>query len=263
MRFSVLASGSAGNAAFIRSGDTRILVDCGLSVRELTKRMAEIGEHPADLTAIIVTHEHGDHVGGLVRLAKYCMGRGRAVPMWVTRPTAEAINWKSVECPYVRHFEAGKPFFVGGIQISSFTVPHDAADPVAFCFADNNSKIGIATDLGFIPPALVSRFRTCDAIMIESNYDPDMLEACDRPQSIRDRISGRNGHLSNIDTSDYLKRELASCVRTVVLGHLSQETNREEMVHAGAMEVLQSRFNSGRPDLIMAKQDKGTGVINV
>ncbi len=262
MKLSILASGSGGNAAFISSGSTRLIVDVGISVKALRQRLAVIGERFEDISAFCITHAHGDHVGSLGRAMREGIRRGRAIPAYMTRATEEVINWGGLESPPCQFFDAGKSFVIGDIQVQSFTIPHDCSDPVAFSFTDGKSKIGIATDLGFIPPALVARFRDCDAVMIESNYDPAMLAACDRPDLIKDRISCRMGHLSNGDTIEYLRKGLGPKARNVILGHLSQETNSSELVYRGAVEALRSDFRNP-PALWIARQDEPTQLFEV
>lgn len=267
MKLCSLASGSAGNATYIESGETRILIDNGLSVKELTRRMAEIGANPADLDGIVLSHSHGDHSSGIARLAKFLIKRGRAIPIYLQREAELDMDWYGLDNPPVRYFESGADFIIGGIQVKTITTPHDCpGGGVAFTLQDNYSKAGAATDLGFIPPALISRFRDCQAILIESNYDPSMLEACDRPADVKARICGRNGHLSNQQCLEYLSFELPA-VRHLILGHISQETNTADMVWHGALEVF-GRAHFERPEdycsndpLILAYQDRPTPLV--
>ncbi len=261
MRFASLASGSSGNAAFVHSGDTRILIDNGLSLKTLRERLAAIGERPEDIDAVVVTHAHGDHSNGLAVLIKESIRCGRSLPVWLSEGTAERIDWQGIECPPLICFDAGKSFIVGDIEVSSLTIPHDCQNPVGFVIADNRSRCGIATDLGFVPPAMISRFRACDLIMIESNHDLDMLAASDRTAELKARIGGRNGHLSNQATSWYLRHELSDNVREIILAHLSRETNTEQIAWDTAAEALGMRDMAGR--LRLAFQDRGTGVIEI
>ncbi len=259
MRFAALASGSSGNATFVSSGGTRLLIDDGLSVQTLEARLRAIGECFGDIDGILVSHAHSDHVSGLARAMKHSIRRGRAIPVYATEATAGAIDWEDLEQPFVKYFVAGKSFVIGDIEVSTCSVPHDCADPIAVICADNRSRCGIATDLGFIPPALISRFRACDLVMLESNYEPALLEACDLPAEVRSRISGRNGHLSNPDTAEYLAFELSARVRHLVLAHRSLETNTAQLVRAGAERAL---FGRG-VNIKLAEQDVGTGAIEI
>lgn len=264
MTFAALASGSQGNSTFVRSGDTRILIDCGLSLKTLRERLAAIGERPEDIDAILVTHAHSDHVSGLAVALKESIRRGRAVSIWCTEGTAERIDWQGIECPPVVEFDAGKSFVIGDIGVSSFSVSHDCYNPVGYCLSDNHSRCGIATDLGFIPPAMIAHFRTCDLVMIESNYDPEMLARCDRATDLKKRISSRNGHLSNSETSQYLSHELSDNVRHIVFAHRSKETNTRQLVtdmavhslKVHSLKVLGLRYQ-------LAEQDEGTGAIEL
>jgi len=256
-----LASGSAGNATFIRAGSTRILIDAGLSVKQLVARLAEIGEKPENLSAILITHEHADHVAGLARLVKHGIKRGRAIPVYLTARTAEQIWWDGVEAPPVSLFQPGKTFVLGDLEIVGFTVPHDCVDPVSFVVRSNGSKMGIATDLGYIPDALRANFRDCQAVLIESNHDTEMLRCGPHPNNVKIRVAGRYGHLSNADTIDFLSRDLNAEAQHVMLLHLSQDNNMPELALGGAGEILSHR--GMRASLSVATQDRRTEIIEI
>jgi phosphoribosyl 1,2-cyclic phosphodiesterase len=258
VRFCVLASGSAGNSAFLATSKTRILIDAGLSVRELTRRLAEIGEKPEDLDAVIVTHEHSDHVSGLARLFRACEKKKRALPVFVSRLTAPAIDWGGVPAPPVEHFQAGSGWTIGNIVVQSFTIPHDAVDPVGFCLYAEGIKIGIATDLGYMPDSIRIHLRRVQILLLESNHDLEMLKVGPYPWSVKQRVMGRNGHLSNSHTCDYLEAHLDSGVQTLILGHLSEHNNHPEIVRMGAMHSLALRGIA--PRLVVAGQNKQTEV---
>jgi phosphoribosyl 1,2-cyclic phosphodiesterase len=249
VRFCVLASGSSGNSAFLATSKTRILIDAGLSVRELTRRLAEIGEKPEDLDAVIVTHEHSDHVSGKKK---------RALPVYVSRLTAPAIDWTDVPAPPLEPFQAGSGWTIGNIVVQSFTIPHDAIDPVGFCLYAEGVKIGVATDLGYMPESIKIHLRRVQMLLLESNHDLEMLKVGPYPWSVKQRVMGRNGHLSNSHTCDYLEAGLDSGVQTLILGHLSEHNNHPEIVRMGAAQSLELRGLA--PRLVIAEQNRRTEV---
>jgi phosphoribosyl 1,2-cyclic phosphodiesterase len=259
VRFCVLASGSSGNSAFLATSKTRILIDAGLSVRELARRLAEIGEKPEDLDAVIVTHEHSDHVSGLGRLVRACEKKTKkALPVFVSRLTAPVIDWGDVPAPPVERFQAGSGWTIGNIVVQSFTIPHDAVDPVGFCLYAEGIKIGIATDLGYMPDSIKVHLRRVQMLLLESNHDLDMLKVGPYPWSVKQRVMGRNGHLSNLHTCDYLEAGLDSGVQTLILGHLSEHNNHPEIVRMGARQSLEVRGIA--PRLVIAEQKRQTEV---
>jgi phosphoribosyl 1,2-cyclic phosphodiesterase len=181
VKFCVLASGSSGNAALLATENTRILVDAGLSMKELGRRLALIGEDLARIDAILITHEHADHVSGLPVLAR--SKRMRAC-IYMTRLTAPAIDWGPTE-PRLEPFQAGAGFMVGDIEVESFSIPHDAIDPVGYCFEAEGVRIGIATDLGYIPESIKFHLRRTDLLLLEANHDLDMLKVGPYPWDVR------------------------------------------------------------------------------
>jgi phosphoribosyl 1,2-cyclic phosphodiesterase len=220
------------------TGNTRILVDAGLSMRELRKRLALIGESLDAIDAIIVTHEHSDHVSGLPVLARNkCV---RAV-IYMTRLTAPAIDWGEQAPARLECFQAGAAFRVGDIEIQSFSIPHDAIDPVGFCFEAEGVRVGIATDLGYIPESIKFHLRRTNVLLLEANHDLDMLKVGPYPWSVKQRVMSRVGHLSNLHMSDFLTRDLDSCTANVILGHLSEQNNHPAIVQMVADEAIERR----------------------
>lgn len=248
----MLASGSSGNSALVATNRTRLLIDAGLSLRELARRLASIDELPEKIDAVLITHEHSDHVSGLCRLA-----RKFKIPIYVTRLTAPEIDWEACG-PHLETFQAGASFMVGDIAVDSFTIPHDAADPVGFCFRAEGIKIGIATDLGYIPDSIKFHLRSSHALLLESNHDLEMLKVGPYPWMVKQRVMGRNGHLSNSMVCDYLAEELGCCTTALVLGHLSEHNNHPELVRMGAAEALDRRGMATR--LVVAQQNQPTEV---
>ncbi len=263
VRFCVLASGSTGNAAFLATSKTRILIDAGLSVRELTRRLAEIGEKPEDIDAVLITHEHSDHVSGLPRFIRWREKVKKPVRVFASKLTSPMIDWeldpKKPECPpSVDQFQAGSGWVIGNITVQSFTIPHDAIDPVGFCFHAEGIKVGVATDLGYVTDSIKVHLRRVQILLLESNHDLDMLKVGPYPWSVKQRVMGRNGHLSNAVTCDYVENDLDSGVQTLVLGHLSEHNNHPEIVRMGAEQSLERRGLT--PRLVIAEQRKQTEV---
>jgi len=257
----VLASGSTGNAAFLATSKTRILIDAGLSVRELTRRLAEIGERPEDIDAVLITHEHSDHVAGLPRFIRFREKAKKPVRVFASKLTTPMIDWeidsRKPECPprlaqCVEQFQAGSGWMVGNVAVQSFTIPHDATDPVGFCFHAEGVKIGIATDLGYVPDSIKVHLRKVQVLLLESNHDLDMLKVGPYPWSVKQRVMGRNGHLSNAVTCDFLEKDLDNGVQTLILGHLSEHNNHPEIVRMGAAQSLERRGLA--PRLVIAEQ---------
>ena len=260
VRFCVLASGSSGNSAFLATSQTRILIDAGLSVKELTRRLAEIGESPDDLDAVLITHEHSDHVSGLPRLVRSRRKKKerKALPVYLSRLTAPLIDWESDEPQPVEHFQSGAAWTIGDIAVRSFTIPHDAIDPVGFAFEAEGIRIGIATDLGYMPDSIRVHLREVEILLLESNHDTEMLRIGPYPWAVKQRVLSRHGHLSNEATCDYLETDLPGGVRTLILGHLSEHNNHPEIVRMGAQQSLERRGIS--PELVVAQQAAATGV---
>jgi phosphoribosyl 1,2-cyclic phosphodiesterase len=238
VKFCVLASGSSGNAALLATENTRILVDAGLSMRELRKRLAAIGEDLSRIDAILITHEHSDHVSGLPVLAR---NQDVRATIYLTRLTAPAIDWGEVPPPRLEPFQAGVGFQIGDIEVQSFGIPHDAIDPVGFRFEAQGVRIGLATDLGYVPESIKFHLRRTDLLLLEANHDLDMLKVGPYPWSVKQRVMSRVGHLSNLGMSDYLMQDLDSCTANLVLGHLSEHNNHPAIVQMIAIEALERR----------------------
>jgi len=258
LKFCVLASGSSGNSALVATERTRILVDAGLSVRELTRRLTEIGETLDGLDAVVVTHEHSDHISGLCRLLRARKRAKKPLPAYLTRLTAPAIDWEECE-PVLETFQAGSSFRVGDIEVDSFTIPHDARDPVGFCFRAQGVKIAVATDLGYIPDSIRFHLRGVHVLLLESNHDLEMLKVGPYPWSVKQRVMGRNGHLSNSVVCEYLAEDFASCAQALILGHLSDQNNHPELVRMGAAEALERR-GMASTRLVIAERMRQTEV---
>jgi phosphoribosyl 1,2-cyclic phosphodiesterase len=235
VRICVLASSSAGNSTFLGTASTRILIDAGLSRRETESRLAAIGEAPERLDAILITHEHSDHVAGLpILLRRY------AVPVFLTHLTAPTIEWNGVE-PRLELFQAGTGFTIGDIRVDSFTIPHDSIDPVGFTFRVEGRRIGHVTDLGYIPDSIRVHLRGADFLVLESNHDLEMLKVGPYPWAVKQRVMGRRGHLSNDVVGEYIRNDLGAETRTLVLGHLSEHNNHPALAFQVADQALRRR----------------------
>jgi phosphoribosyl 1,2-cyclic phosphodiesterase len=237
---SVLASGSRGNCALVATTSTRILVDAGLSGRETFKRLRALGERAEEISAILITHEHSDHVAGLQRLA----GKLK-VPVFLTAQTHHA--WKRTmrdeegavaELAKSEHFASGRGFRVGNIEVMPFTIPHDAIDPVGFTFRAEGVKIGIATDLGYMPPSVCDHLRGCSVLVIESNHDVEMLRSGPYPWSVKQRVMSRVGHLSNEALAKFFTSDYDGGAEYLVLAHLSEQNNNPEKARVSAELAL-------------------------
>ena len=239
MRVCVLGSGSAGNATLLVAGETRVLIDCGLSARETIRRIQSVGEDPARLDAVVITHEHGDHARGLGMLSKQF-----GTPVYVSTATLEACNLADKN-KYVRRGEAitcSQEFEIGAFRFSPFKIPHDAADPMAFTVEADGIKMGIAVDLGYINNLAADRFRGSDLLIIEANYETEMLRACTYyPWALKQRIMGRHGHTSNDEMARYLTEDFDGKAQHIVLAHLSQNTNHPDVARLAAINALQAR----------------------
>jgi phosphoribosyl 1,2-cyclic phosphodiesterase len=250
----VLASSSSGNSTFIRTERTCILVDAGLGKREAMTRLAAIGEAVEDLQAILVTHEHSDHVSGLIPIAKQSKA-----PIFVTRLTADTIPWGDF-VPTLESFGAGTCFTIGDIDVSSFTVPHDAIDPVGFCFRTQGIKLGLVTDLGYMTDSIKFHLRGTDLLVLESNHDLEMLKVGPYPWSVKQRVMGRKGHLSNEVVSDFIRFDLDCTISTLVLGHLSEHNNHPEIVRNTAGRALDGAGRALFTRLVVAEPKQQTEV---
>jgi phosphoribosyl 1,2-cyclic phosphodiesterase len=252
----MLASGSRGNCAVVASASTKILVDAGISGRETFKRLKSMGEDAHSLSAILVTHEHSDHIYGLVTLAKRL-----SIPVFMTGAThqawARALRDEHGEKPRLdkfERFEAGYRFHVGDIEVKPFTIPHDAADPVGFTFRAEGVKIGIATDLGYLPVSVRDHLRGCDVLVMESNHDLEMLRVGPYPWSVKQRVMSRVGHLSNEALANFLINDYDNSATFVVLAHLSEQNNHPEIARREAEKALSSRGGLFHNRVLLAAQ---------
>jgi phosphoribosyl 1,2-cyclic phosphodiesterase len=237
MRFASLGSGSEGNGLVVECGDSRVLVDCGFSLAETRARLARLGLVPEDLDAILVTHEHGDHVGGVARLAAK-----HDLPVWCTHGTY--VNWRmQVDVlPWLETIVPNRAFSVGALEIQPFPVPHDAREPVQFVFAGESSgarrSLGLLTDVGHITTHIVSCLNGVNALVLECNHDADMLANGPYPLGLRKRVGGQYGHLENRQAAGLLQQMEVSGLRHVIAAHLSQRNNTSDLARTALAQAL-------------------------
>jgi len=223
MRFASLGSGSKGNATLVEAGDTRLLIDCGFSCLEAEKRLAGLALQPGDVAAILVTHEHSDHISGVARFS-----RRYDIPVWMTAGT-EAAH-KGGKLAEWHCFNAHQRFEIGDVLIQPFPVPHDAREPSQFVFSDGVRRLGLLTDTGSVTPHIVRALDQLDALILECNHDPELLAGGSYPWHLKQRVGGPLGHLSNQQAADLLTKIDTSRLQHLVAAHLSENNNRPHLV---------------------------------
>jgi len=234
LKFTILGSGSSGNCAFLETEDTRLLIDAGFSGRQIRRRLASIGRAPEGIHGILLTHEHSDHSQGLASLCAKLQ-----IPIYCNRLTREAIE-SQLEARFDgRIFTTGATFEVGDVTVDTFSVPHDAYDPVGFLLRTSAGNIGFLTDLGHATKLVIERVRAANVLVLETNHDLKLLqEDTRRPWSIKQRILSRHGHLSNVAAADVAEQIVSTELQHLYLGHLSRDCNRPELAHQVVSERL-------------------------
>jgi phosphoribosyl 1,2-cyclic phosphodiesterase len=250
LKFASLGSGSEGNALIVQCESTAVMLDCGFGLRELARRSERIGFDLANLDAIIVTHEHGDHVGGAPRLA-----RNLGIPVWMTFGTISATQsmWDGVE---LRGFDSHDAFAIDAIECLPFPVPHDAREPAQMVFSDGDVRLGVLTDVGESTPHIEASLAECDALFLEANHCETMLANSPYPPSLKARIAGRFGHLSNRVSAELLARLAHPKLKRVVAAHLSRQNNASSL----AIEAFAAACAGGacaQTHVSVATQDEG------
>jgi phosphoribosyl 1,2-cyclic phosphodiesterase len=254
----VLASGSKGNCTLVSSSGTRLLIDAGLSCREILRRMVLSGHDARGIDAILITHEHADHIGGLRVLA-----RKLKIPVYISASTyqeyqrcARDAHGHRVHLDRREPFSSGTSFQIGDITVTPFTIPHDAIDPVGFTFRCDGIKVGICTDLGYMPASVRNHLRGCHMLMIESNHDLELLRGGPYPWSVKQRVMSRVGHLSNDALADFLTTDYDGGAEFLILAHLSEQNNHPEIARMTAERALGTQRNLLRNRLMLAAQDQ-------
>lgn len=251
MQFASIGSGSKGNATLVRAADTLLMIDCGFSVRETTRRLERFGVTPADLDAILVTHEHSDHASGVPGLS-----RRYGIPVYLTHGTA--LTGRCDGTHEQRCINCEDSFTVGDLRVTAITVPHDAAEPCQYRLEYGDLSLGILTDLGTITPHVVERYRGCNSLLLEFNHDEAMLFGGAYPPHLKRRVGGDWGHLNNAQAAHFLREVDCSGLRHLVVAHVSENNNCLELARsavASAMETLDR--------VVFADQHQGFGWLDV
>ena len=250
VKFTILGSGSGGNCAYIETDEARILVDAGFSPRQIRQRLATISRVPENLTGILITHEHSDHVQGLIGIAAKLN-----IPIYCNRATKEAFEFK-LETKFNCHlFNTGASFEIGDLLVETFTIPHDAQDPVGYLLRTPAGNIAFVTDLGHMTKLVLERIRPANILVLESNHDVKMLQNCPRRSwSLKQRILGRHGHLSNEAAAEAAAQIMSAELRHLYLAHLSRECNKPELAHYVMNERLH-HIGATHVHLQLAAQD--------
>lgn len=258
MRFASLGSGSEGNGLVVEARDgagfSRVLLDCGFNLKETTRRLQRLGLVPDDLDAILVTHEHGDHLGGVFRLA-----RRFSIPVWASFGTLSA--WTEAQRGEIETVICGghAPFVIGALEMRPYIVPHDAREPTQFTFSDGMRRLGVLTDAGRATPHIISSLSACEALVLECNHDSELLNNSSYPWPLKQRIAGPYGHLAN-DTAAQILAELdRSRLSTLVAAHLSRQNNTPELARTALAGVI----GATPMDVRVATQEDGVDWIEV
>jgi phosphoribosyl 1,2-cyclic phosphodiesterase len=258
VRLTILGSGSGGNCTFLETDEVRILIDAGFSARQIRQRLASIGRTPENLTGILITHEHSDHIQGLAALSDKLR-----LPIYCNRATKDAIEYQlqmRLEC---RLFTTGGGFEIGDISVETFMVPHDAQDPVGFLIRTAGGNIGFLTDLGHTNKLVIERVRPANVLVLEANHDVKMLqESPHRPWSLKQRILGRHGHLSNEAAADAAEQVMSAHLRHLYLGHLSRECNKPEIAR-NVMERRLAKIGATHVHLETTSQNMPSATLNL
>ena len=232
IRFASLGSGSAGNALLVESEATCLMLDCGFGLRETVARLQNLGRQPGDISGILVTHEHGDHVGGVFRLA-----RKFSLPVWMTHGSWVACGESDLGLD-LHIIDSHRSLTIGDLEVQPFPVPHDAREPVQYIFSDPTFRLGVLTDIGEITPHVRDLLSGCDGLVLEFNHDAQMLAQSSYPVSLKRRIAGRYGHLENSAAVGLLNQIDCSRLQHLVAAHLSERNNLPSLVVRSVARVL-------------------------
>ena len=257
MKFASLGSGSEGNALLISGGAgasrTTVMLDCGFGIKETERRLARLGLAPGDLNGIVVTHEHQDHVGGVFKFA-----RRHRVPVWLSFGTLQAVQ-RDCHGVSITLCRDGDLLAIGALELAPYTVPHDAREPIQYVISDGRARLGVLTDAGQSTPHVVRALGGCDALVLECNHDRAMLAGSSYPYSLKQRIGGAYGHLSNETAAEILSALDRSRLQRIVGAHLSQQNNTPEL----ARLALEGALGGAGPDIMIACQEEGFGWLDI
>ncbi|MDD2701631.1 MAG: MBL fold metallo-hydrolase [Sideroxydans sp.] len=253
MRFAFLGSGSEGNSLLVQAADTTLMLDCGFSVNETVSRLARLGMQAEQLNGILVTHEHSDHIGGVARLA-----RKFKLPVWMTHGTLLTQQAAFADIA-VTELNPHHCIVIGDIEVQPFLVPHDAREPVQYVFSDGRRRLGVLTDTGHITPHIEESLAGCHAMVLECNHDEEMLRTGRYPPSLKQRVGGRFGHLSNRQAAGLLASMDISALKCIVAAHLSKQNNQPELAAQALSEVLSCKLD----EITIASQSDGVDWISI
>lgn len=231
MRIASLGSGSKGNGTLIETDEVCLLLDLGFGIRETIRRLERLGRSPLDLSAILVTHEHADHINGVGQFS-----RKFKLPVYMTPGTYNPDKIGMVET--LHKVNCHKNFTIGDILIEPVPVPHDAKEPCQYIFCHNECRAGILTDLGHVTPFVIERYRSCDLILLECNYDPKMLAAGPYPRALKNRVGGKLGHLSNAQAAELVSHFDLNRLKHLVVSHVSEKNNRSDLALGSMKSIL-------------------------
>lgn len=248
MRFASLGSGSQGNALVVEAGKTKIVLDAGFSTRSLIERLGRLAISPEEIDAILVTHEHSDHISGAFRFASRFK-----IPVYLTHGTLLAYGARAPQYPDCALIDSHSPFTLKDLLITPFPIPHDAREPVQYLFSDGVHRLGVLTDTGSITPHIVEILKACDALVLECNHDPEHLAASAYPASIKRRIAGNYGHLSNAQAAAFLHLIETKKLQHIVAAHLSAQNNLPEL----AIQTLATALGCTEDWIGIADQQQG------
>ena len=257
-KFCNLYSGSSGNCSFIETNKTKILVDCGVSYKKIKEGLESINQDIHDIDAILITHEHADHIKGIGVLSKNI-----DVPIYANKKTLDEIEKKYFISNAIP-FKTNENFDIKDLKVFPFKIPHDAADPVGFTIDYKNTKISLATDIGHVENKLLKNLNESSFVLLESNYEPDMLKSSSYPYSLKHRILGPEGHLSNEDASKVIKTLVNNGLKNIMLGHLSKENNFPELAYQTTVnELIDSNIDIAKLQLAVADREKINNIIEI
>ena len=261
LKFCSLYSGSSGNCLFVESNKTKILIDCGTSGKKVVDGLESIDEHIEDIDAILVTHEHVDHIKSIGLISKKYN-----IPVYANFETWEAMpdQKEKVLVENQKYYEANQDFEIGNLLIHPFSIPHDAVNPCGFSIYNGSRKLSIATDLGHVTESVYNNLKESKFALIEANYSPEVLQMGRYPFLLKQRIAGPNGHLSNNDSGQLISRLIKDDLNKVMLGHLSKENNFPELAYQTvAEELMNANVDMGKIDMSVAGRDNPTKIIKV
>lgn len=261
MKFCSLYSGSTGNSLFVQGNETKILVDAGMSAKKITEALASIEIEITEINAIIVTHEHIDHIRSIGTLAnKY------NIPVYANLGTWNGIEneQKVTKIQNKNYFTTGEEFEIGDLKIKAFTTSHDAMDSCGFSIENDGKKISIATDLGEITNEVMKNLKQSKFLLLESNYEPEVLRYCSYPYSLKTRIAGNRGHLSNNDAGQTISKLVDYGLQNVMLGHLSKESNFPELAYKSVLnEMMKNGIKENDIELKVASREYPSKIVNI